>query len=154
MILVRCRSALSELARRSFLVLLATSEPIKTAQQMHCQLSQLNWILAVCVHSADVWSHVGCIMQLWHQHMQASRLGMCWGLSRLCCRRPGAPPASDDNRWGEPVAISVQHNDATVGASQSISILLDTFHILVLGDSVMWGQVQSLGCASLNMLSI
>ena len=60
----------------------------------------------------------------------------------MLCRRPGTPdPGDESNKWGEAIQLAVQHNDVTVPASAPIYVKLDTYHVMVMGDSIMWGQV-------------
>ncbi|MBK0009741.1 SGNH/GDSL hydrolase family protein [Bacillus sp. S35] len=48
------------------------------------------------------------------------------------------PTSIEENPSGEPVKVSVLLSDGT--PSNTINLVLDTFHTLVIGDSVSWGQ--------------
>jgi lysophospholipase L1-like esterase len=60
------------------------------------------------------------------------------GRLRFKVIRPFSTPVTPENRDGEPVSIKVILAEGT--ESNAITIILDTILILVLGDSIEWGQ--------------
>lgn len=61
-----------------------------------------------------------------------------------------SPPSSEAN--GEPVSIYVSHTTDVAPPSNTIEFSFDTYQILVLGDSVLWGQANYDSDKSWNIL--